>query len=200
MSMMASQIASLTIVYSIVYSGADQRKLQSSMSLAFVRGIHCWPVNSLHKGPVTRKMFPFDDVIMSYGWLSSSGHGHGWYHVASIRHVTLVVITGTTILAPYHYGKSLQLIWRSGTRRFHLRVPDLQNELQRLDYITGCQDSILNDGCQGHTPWYIGYRQWSITMRRAVRSFLLIRGPPADVIRESSGSKALWASYGDSYW
>ena len=45
--------------------GADQRKNQSSTSLAFVRGIHRWPVNSPHKGPVTRKMFPFDDVTMS---------------------------------------------------------------------------------------------------------------------------------------
>ena len=44
--------------------GADQRKHQSSASLAFVRGIHRRPVNSPHKGPVTRKMFPFDDVIM----------------------------------------------------------------------------------------------------------------------------------------
>ena len=61
---MASQITSLTIVYSIVYSGADQRRHQSSASLAFVWGIHRWPVNSPHKGPVTRKMFPFDDVIM----------------------------------------------------------------------------------------------------------------------------------------
>ena len=64
MSTMASQITSLTIVYSNVYSGADQRKRQSSSSLAFVRGIHRWPVNSPHTGPVTRKMFPFDDVIM----------------------------------------------------------------------------------------------------------------------------------------
>ena len=30
-----------------------------------MRGIHRWPVISPHKGPVTRKMFPFDDVIMS---------------------------------------------------------------------------------------------------------------------------------------
>ena len=58
----ASQITSLTIVYSIVYSGADQRKHQSSTSLAFVRGIHQGPVNSPHKGPVTWKMFPFDMV------------------------------------------------------------------------------------------------------------------------------------------
>ena len=64
MGAMAYQITSLTIVNSTVYSGADQRKHQSSPTLAFVRGIHRWPVNSLHKWPVTRKMFPFDDVIM----------------------------------------------------------------------------------------------------------------------------------------
>ena len=64
MGAIASQITSLTIVYSAVYSGADQRKHKSSASLAFVRGIHRWPVNSPHKGPVRRKMFPFDDVIM----------------------------------------------------------------------------------------------------------------------------------------
>ena len=64
MSPTASQITSLTIVYSIVYSGTDQRKHQSSASLVFVRGIHRRPVNSLHKWPVTRKMFPFDDVIV----------------------------------------------------------------------------------------------------------------------------------------
>ena len=71
MSAMASQITSLTIVYSNVYSGADQRKHQSSTSLAFAWGIHRWPVNSPHKGPVTWKMFPFDDVIMlSLPWIS----------------------------------------------------------------------------------------------------------------------------------
>ena len=64
MSAMASQITSLTIVYSTVYWGADQTKHQSSASLAFVRGIHRSPANSPHKWPVTRKMFPFDDVIM----------------------------------------------------------------------------------------------------------------------------------------
>ena len=64
MGAIASQITSLTIVYSTVYSDADQRKHQSSASLAFVRGIHRRPVNFPHKWPVTRKMFPFDDVIM----------------------------------------------------------------------------------------------------------------------------------------
>ena len=63
-STMASQITSLTIVYSTIYSGSDQGKHQSSASLAFVWGIHRWPVNSPHKWPVTRKMFSFHEVIM----------------------------------------------------------------------------------------------------------------------------------------
>ena len=63
MGSIASQITSLTIVFLAVYSGADQRKHQRSTSLVFVRGIHRGPVNSPHKWPVTRKMFPFDDVI-----------------------------------------------------------------------------------------------------------------------------------------
>ena len=63
MSAMASQITSLTIVYSTFYSGAHQRKHQSSMSLDFVWGIHWWLLNYPHKGPVMQKMFPFDEVI-----------------------------------------------------------------------------------------------------------------------------------------
>ena len=75
----------VSVVCSTVCSGVDQRKHQSSESLAFVRGIHRWPVNSPHKGPVTRKMFPFDDVIMDVmiwyrSWLSwhpsSTSLGH----------------------------------------------------------------------------------------------------------------------------
>ena len=66
MGAVASQITSLTIVYSTVYSDTVQRKHQSSASLAFVWGIHRGPVNSPHKWPVTRKMFPFDDVIMAF--------------------------------------------------------------------------------------------------------------------------------------
>ena len=64
MGAIASQITSLTIAYSIVYSDADQRKHQSSASLAFVRGIHRGPVNSPHKWPVTRKCFH----LMTSSW------------------------------------------------------------------------------------------------------------------------------------
>ena len=64
MTTVVYRFTSLTTVYSIVYSDADQRKHQSSASLAFAWGIHRSPVNSPHKGPVTRKMLSFDDVIM----------------------------------------------------------------------------------------------------------------------------------------
>ena len=73
MSAIASQITSLMIVYSTVYTGVDQRKHQRSASLAFATGIHRWPVNSPHKGPVTRKMFPFDDIIMLISEYSTKG-------------------------------------------------------------------------------------------------------------------------------
>ena len=60
-NVMASQITGVSIVYSTVWSGAYQRKHLSSVSLAFVRRIHQWPVK---KGPVTREMFSFDDAIL----------------------------------------------------------------------------------------------------------------------------------------
>ena len=78
MTAIASQITGVSIVWSIVCSGVGQRKHESSVSLTFVKGIHRWPVGSSHKGPVTRKMFSFDDVIMYceqvlvyMGWLIS---------------------------------------------------------------------------------------------------------------------------------
>ena len=90
MGMMASQITSLTIVYTTVYSGADQRKHQSTASLAFVRGIHRWPVNSPHKWSVTWNMFPFDDVIMLsfHISLSSNDATH-----KTVRHSFICVAT-----------------------------------------------------------------------------------------------------------
>ena len=66
MGAMASQITSLTIVHSTVYSDADQRKHQNSASLAFVRGIQRGLVNSLHKWPVTGKCFH----LMTSSWSS----------------------------------------------------------------------------------------------------------------------------------
>ena len=61
---MSAQITNVSIVYLSVCSGGDRWKHLNSESLAFVWGIHRWPENSPHKGPVTWKMFPFDDVII----------------------------------------------------------------------------------------------------------------------------------------
>ena len=80
MSAKASQINGVSVVCSTVCSGADQ-----SSPLAFVRGIHRWPMGSPHKWPVTRKMFPFDDVIMSRRWVN------GWQ-----GHIKLVAAYGKT--------------------------------------------------------------------------------------------------------
>ena len=84
MGTIASQITSLAIVYLSVYSGADQRKHQSPASLAFVWGIHRGPVNSPHKWPVPRKMFPFDDVIMDWYWIQSDIVWWSWMHHFSL--------------------------------------------------------------------------------------------------------------------
>ena len=87
MSVMAHQITGVSIVRSTVCSGADQRKHQSSASLAFVRGIHRSPVDSPHKGPTTRKMFPMDDIFVSPLKL-----GHRWVmsNYMSVFHVHIV--------------------------------------------------------------------------------------------------------------
>ena len=124
MGAMPSKITSFTIVYSAVNSGADQRKHQSSASLAFVRGIHRRPVNSPHKGPVTRKMFPFDDVVMytdrptSSWWLLMYWHPATNNHYADSKLTTgyyrrskwqmersaiflFLSLTGSTMITPY---------------------------------------------------------------------------------------------------
>ena len=65
MGVKSSQITGVSIVCSTYCPGAYQRKHQSSASLAFVRGIHRWPVDSPHKRPVTQIICPFDDAIMN---------------------------------------------------------------------------------------------------------------------------------------
>ena len=82
MSSMASQMTGVSILCSTVCSGAHHRKHQSSTLLAFVRGIHRWIVDCPHKGPVTRKMFPYDDVIREYWgnleYMMASLYGHAF--------------------------------------------------------------------------------------------------------------------------
>ena len=107
MGMIASQITSLTIVYSTVYSDTDQSKHQSSGSLAFVWGIQRGPVNSPHKWPVTRKMFSFDDVIMEFTrfwvyieWCMYSS-GELFKHSSMLFGVNLVLEESTYIILSF---------------------------------------------------------------------------------------------------
>ena len=92
MGTMTYQITGLMSVYSTDYSGADQRKHQSSASLARVRRIHRWTVNSPHKGPVTRKIFPFDDVIMiCFNWnCGNSTHQYVLLDIISCYRTTCI--------------------------------------------------------------------------------------------------------------
>ena len=113
---MASQITSLTIVYSTLYSDADQRKHQSSVSLAFVRGIHRGPVNSPYKWPVTRKRFPFDDVIMYNQFVTDS-------HPFSVRD-KWGKFSECKILGPFHWQFLLVFQIRWGV---HLTASQLQS-------------------------------------------------------------------------
>ena len=75
MSVMVSQLTGVSIVYSTVYSQADQRKHQSPASLAFVRRIH-----RLHKGPVTRNILSFYDVITVNILAADGQRKEPWYH------------------------------------------------------------------------------------------------------------------------
>ena len=103
MSTMASQLISIAIIYSSVYLVADQRKHQSSASPAFVRGIHGWPGNPPHKGPVTRKMFPFDCVIMFFHW--SLFYKSVYFVALVIKYVVPFSVTrGSGIVAWAHYS------------------------------------------------------------------------------------------------
>ena len=90
MSGMASQIIGVLIVYSTVSSGADKWKHQNSAPL--VRGIHRWPVNSPHKGPATRKMYLFGDVIMQLHYLYSLGP---WLCTEQVK-VNIIIINNFT--------------------------------------------------------------------------------------------------------
>ena len=115
MGAVTSQITSPTAVYSTVYSDTDQRKHQSSASLAFMWGIHRGPVNSPHKCPVTRKMFPFDDVIMSM-----------WFCGQCVQWKIELIWLGTTIKASDHWLKEpkidLMSISRVAVAVWHMSI------------------------------------------------------------------------------
>ena len=113
MCAVASQIIGVAIVCSAVCWGADQRK-KSSASRAFVRGIHRWPVDSPNKGPVTRKMFLFDDVIMIEHRTSPALHENMTVlansHVMVEQQTKVILMTGTASSRIHHSSGSLKTV------------------------------------------------------------------------------------------
>ena len=130
MSTMASQITSLTIVYSNFYSGADQRKHQSSASPAFVRGIHRSP----HKGPVTRKMFPFVDLIMN--------SKVPLQYIPKIMHIVSLCCVLLWFVSDYFYPYASGLLhWYQGNHAI-LQCP--WNNLEEYGWIGHSNVSIID--------------------------------------------------------
>ena len=158
----ASQITSLTIVYSTVYSDADQRKQQSSASLAFVRRTHQGPVYSPHKWPVTRKMFSFDDVIMNATF-------------CNFIHSDLTMAMFMMHIYMHLQSSLCRKFWPEHYWPFHTqhRHPDLWKEVRMLKALSlhdgneslqefncqfgprGLSRSSLSDVSGGRPNWYI---------------------------------------------
>ena len=159
LSMIASQITSLTIVYSTIYSGADQRKHQSSASLPFVQEIHRGPVNSPHKGPVTWKMFPFDDVIMTFQCKGIEIYEMSWFfHYVNQNyfHVKILkLVVAHTI--PFSFLSTLRIFRRlqwSYKLENYSRRPWLQVRLPGEIYNCNCRDRwIIQLETQFHCDW-----------------------------------------------
>ena len=132
MTAMVSQITCVSTVRFVVCSSADQREYQISVSLAFVRGIHRWPVNSLHKRPVTRKMLPKDDVTCSFIFQRSGSRISLWpwrissplYRRVSTSITRAIVCVASTpaILLPVFGDVSFVRRWEMKTWNYSLNI------------------------------------------------------------------------------
>ena len=116
---MASQITSPTIVYSTVCSDAAQRKHQSSVSLAFMRGIHRWPVISPHKGPVTRKIWLRHYILAMYQMLNCffflfTMTLYIRVSTACVMSVTIIILIVKSFCRGWHY---IEIIYSFGSLR-----------------------------------------------------------------------------------
>ena len=114
--------------------GRRSTKTQKLRVTGLVREIHRWPVNSRHKGPVTRKMFPFDDVIM--GSVESSMLQ---WHSYLCTYRFLFHRSASNVILSLHVAK-----WISGVSEVVDRYPlvlfisehELWDELVVLEYST----------------------------------------------------------------
>ena len=87
MRAMASQITGVTIVYvAFIHAQIKENIKARRYWPLFVRWIHRWAINYSHKEPLTRKMFPFDNVIMNSYLHSVDVHPTRRYLIISITH------------------------------------------------------------------------------------------------------------------
>ena len=165
MSAIASQITGVRIAHLTICSGADQGKHQSYSSLAFVRIIHRWPMNSPHKGPVTRKMFPFDDglygiyIYLSDGWCHESHTFLAIYALTPHRAKMLTAKYISQIHYPYIsitqiFPNIKHILWMKKISRFYNNQFIKFNNLS-IDFQYGhpfkTQKVFRYSGC----PWYV---------------------------------------------
>ena len=170
-----SQITSLTIVYSTVHPEADQRKHQSSASLAFVWGIHRVPVNSPHKWPVTRKMFPFDDVIMHENYLLPPVPPVNTICVKSTVHLKHQAFDFCALLCFVLVWKVISYPYPKGYSRFIYNIFDFAESMGEYYWCV----KIQHCGYTGHGLKDIAfYVQKHISYRVVCHNFSLVRDKP----------------------
>ena len=136
MGVMASHITSLTIVYSTAYSGADQRKHQSSASLAYA-----------HKWPVKRKMFSFDDIIMSQTACNAESVSMSWGHPVGKSHQNKQVgsfCCYRQVLFVYFFELTLRVYVHSKTWPVRQSSLDLHSGCYRRDCNEFAESRILH--------------------------------------------------------
>ena len=145
MSVVAPQITSLTIVYSTVYSGADQRKHQSSASLAFVRGIYWSPVNSPYKGPIIWKMSSYLDSKNNANFTIFASRMIQKWHLISSRN--------------QFYLSEIFLSLRPRKVGVMMRTTEVFNCMKRVEFQlknVGICSHWYNRGCQcGYTTYFL---------------------------------------------
>ena len=112
MTTVASQITSLTVVYSIAYSDADQRKNRSSASLAIVRRIHRDRWNPHTKGPEYSGKLSH---LMTSSWqenLPRMANSASWVHRRCPILLQKLVLTSTWAQIPA-YSDGGHCLWHS---------------------------------------------------------------------------------------
>ena len=107
MMAMVSQIIGVSIVCSTVCSSADQRKHQSSESLAFVRGTHRWSIDFHHKGAVTRKCFHLMTSSCGIAFTLKQA-------LAQTSHLNIIMFTGVSALT--------HSLWDQKNGKWHVSI------------------------------------------------------------------------------